>query len=125
MIKRTTFFSLILAAIVGIGLFVVKDQVQDLENELRDINREIADERVKRHVLRAEWSHLNEPDRLRQKTVRHLNLIPLAPEQFISEDQLSDVIENNLELEMLPNSSADLIDFNYRMEKALNGGKSE
>ena len=35
MLRRTTSFALILAAFVGTGLFIVKNKVQDLEDELK------------------------------------------------------------------------------------------
>ena len=35
MIKRTTIFSLIFSFLIGTGLFVIKNKVQELEDELK------------------------------------------------------------------------------------------
>ena len=70
-------------------MFVVKYQVQDLEDTLIHINREIYDNRQAVHVLKAEWSHLNEPNRLRYLIARHLDLGPLENAQFILPSNLS------------------------------------
>ena len=77
MIRRSTLLSTLLAVSMGLALFVVKYQVQDLEDTLIKINREISDSRQAVHVLKAEWSHLNEPNRLRFLATRHLK--PHAP----------------------------------------------
>lgn len=100
MIRRSTLFTTLLAATTGLALFVVKYQVQDLEDALTKINREISDNRQAVHVLKAEWSHLNEPNRLRFLVARHLDLGPLESAQFTKPSDLTDQInmrENNEE----------------------------
>ena len=88
MIRRSTLLTTILAASTGLALFVVKYQVQDLEDTLTQINREIASNRQAVHVLKAEWSHLNEPNRLRFLAARHLDLGPLENGQFTTPEDL-------------------------------------
>jgi hypothetical protein len=90
MIRRSTLFTSLLAVLTGIALFVVKYQVQDFEGTLTKINREISDHRQAVHVLKAEWSHLNEPNRLRYLTVRYLDLGPLENAQFTRASDLSE-----------------------------------
>jgi len=90
MIRRSTLLTTVLAVSTGLALFVVKYQVQDLEDTLTTINREIADNRQAVHVLKAEWSHLNEPNRLRYLVARHLDLGPLDNAQFLKPEDLSD-----------------------------------
>ena len=89
MIRRSTLFISLLAVITGIALFVVKYQVQDLEGTLTHINRKISGHRQAVHVLKAEWSHLNEPNRLRYLTARYLDLGPLENIQFTRSSDLS------------------------------------
>ncbi len=89
MIRRSTLLTSLLAVSTVIALFVVKYQVQDLEGALTQINREIYDNRQAVHVLKAEWSHLNEPNRLRYLIARHLNLGPLENAQFTRPSDLS------------------------------------
>ena len=51
---------------VSVALFVVKYRVQDLDRPMRSITRETANARRSIHVLKSEWSHLNQPARLRR-----------------------------------------------------------
>ncbi len=73
-----------LTCLVGFGMFVMKNQVQTLENELNRINRGIQDDIKSIHVLKAEWSHLNSPARLRLLATKHISLNPVKPEQIIN-----------------------------------------
>ena len=90
MIRHTTVLAIILAAALSVVLFGVKYQVQDLEGELTRIERNILDEERAIHVLRAEWSHLNDPERLRQLAARHLDLSPVTARQLGSFEDLQD-----------------------------------
>ena len=125
MIRQTTVLSLILTIFVGTILFVIKNEVHDLENKLQKISREIVTEKEKQHILRAEWSHLNEPNRIRQLIFRHLTLKPLDAEQFFNEDQLPELIENRVHSDVKPHIFKNDNSFESFMKKALNGEKSE
>ena len=87
MIRPAMVLIVLLAASLGVTLFVVKYQVQDLENQLVGINREISDDRQAIHVLKAEWSHLNEPVRLRRLAERHLGLEAVKARQVGTADE--------------------------------------
>ena len=73
-----------LTCLVGFGMFVMKNQVQALESELNRINRSIQEDVKSIHVLKAEWSHLNSPSRLRTLASKHISLNPVKPEQIIN-----------------------------------------
>jgi len=88
MIGRGTIFWLALAIAAGIGLFQVSYRVQSLEDELTRVNRQILQERDTIHVLRAEWSYLNEPTRLAELAQRHLELAPLGATQMVRIEDL-------------------------------------
>lgn len=79
--KHSTIFLILMAAAVSVALFVVKYRVQDLEAEFRDVNRQITASEEDIHVLRAEWSHLNQPQRLRQLAGQYLEIGPLDAER--------------------------------------------
>ena len=83
---RTATLSLWMAltCLVGFGMFVMKNKVQTLEAELAQINRNIQDDVKTIHVLNAEWSHLNSPERLRQLAAKHISLNPVQAEQIIN-----------------------------------------
>jgi hypothetical protein len=62
--------------------------VQDLEEQLVKINRSIVADRDAIHVLKAEWSYLNQPTRLAELSHRHLQLQPIGTAQLGSLDAL-------------------------------------
>jgi cell division protein FtsL len=72
----------ILAIGVGTGLFVVKHEVKVLEKELISLNNDIKNDQKSIHVLNAEWSHLNNPARLRRLSSKYLGLKPIKPSQI-------------------------------------------
>jgi len=82
MIRLTTLIWVALASVVGFGLFQLKHKVQDLEDELARLNRAVLAEQQAIHVLKAEWSYINQPQRLEALALRHLDLQPLTPEQL-------------------------------------------
>jgi cell division protein FtsL len=81
MIRPTTLLIVLLAVSLSLTLFTVKYQVQDLEEQLVQINRSITDDRQAIHVLKAEWSHLNEPTRLRILAERYLGMTAIDSRQ--------------------------------------------
>ena len=86
--KISTLSILLFAIAIGIGLFVVKYQVQDLESQLVDLNGQIARDREALQVLRAEWSHLNEPRRIKKLANKYLGMKPVSLEKVFSRDKL-------------------------------------
>ena len=85
---RATVFWSLLAALVGFGLFHVKYQVQKLEDRLAKINRDIVREQEQIHVLRAEWTYLNRPERIEQLAKKYLDLAAPKASQMSSIAQL-------------------------------------
>ncbi len=73
-----------LTCLVGFGMFVMKNQVQNLEKELASINHNIEEDVKTIHILKAEWSHLNNPARLRSLATKHIALNQLKAEQIIN-----------------------------------------
>lgn len=80
--RGATLLFVVLAAALSFGLYVVKHRVIALESRLNDINRDIARDLRAIHVLRAEWSYLNQPERLRDLAGRHLGMAPATGRQF-------------------------------------------
>ena len=73
-----------LPCLLGFGILIMKNQVQTLEKQLVSINRDIQDDIKTIHVLKAEWSHLNSPARLRKLALKHISLNPVKAEQIIN-----------------------------------------
>lgn len=78
-----------LVVLAGLFLYQVKHDVQALEDELAGINRRILATQDRIHVLRAEWSLLNEPARLGDLARRHLALAPMRPDQFVGPAEIA------------------------------------
>jgi len=76
--------SLFVAGGLVLALYTVEQQVQELEGDLAGLNRSIINDEQAIHVLKAEWSLLNNPGRLRELSVRHLGLEPMRPDQMSS-----------------------------------------
>ena len=71
------------------GLYNLKAQVEEQEKELARIQRAIDEEREAIQVLRAEWSYLNRPERLRRLGATKLDLQPVGQKQMASFERLA------------------------------------
>jgi hypothetical protein len=76
------------AGAVGVALFFIKHEVKDMEHRLAGLNEEIQRNEDAIHVLRAEWSYLNDPARLRDLSERHLGMHPVMPSQVATMESL-------------------------------------
>ena len=88
MIGRITMLWVGLAAGVATGLFQLKHEVQALEGRLLRINRAILADQQAVHVLKAEWSYLNQPSELGKRALENLALKPVTAAQL---GQIADV----------------------------------
>lgn len=80
--RPTTLILFALSIVAGGVLFGVAFEVSALEDRLIVLNEEITRDRDAIHVLRAEWSYLNQPERLEGLSRRYLELQPLEGDQF-------------------------------------------
>ena len=116
MMKTSTLSILLSAIAIGIGLFMVKYRVQDLESQLVDLNRQIARDREALQVLRAEWSHLNEPRRLKILADRYLGMAPVSFDKVMSRNELNSKIP--IRQKMLDTRIAENSEITSRKEKS-------
>ena len=84
MMRAATLLWALLATIAGAGLFLLKYQVQAEERHLREVRKDIVGTEQSIHVLKAEWSYLNDPLRLREQAERHLAMHPMRANQMVS-----------------------------------------
>lgn len=75
---------IVIFAAMATGMFVIKNEVIALENHLEQINSRIKEDQKALHVLKAEWTYLNDPARIRSLSLRHARMKPLRAEQIIS-----------------------------------------
>ena len=88
MIHRGLLFWSVAAVATAVGLFTVKYRVQDLEDKLDRTNQKIVESQKVTHILRVEWAHLNEAERIQRLAEKHLKLEPGSIKQVVKLDSL-------------------------------------
>jgi cell division protein FtsL len=73
---RVTIVWVVLTVISASGLYLVKQEVLGLEEQVARLDDKIARDREAIRVLHAEWAYLTNPDRLAQLAAKHLGLKP-------------------------------------------------
>lgn len=96
LLRHTTFLSMLLAIGLGLSVFIVKNKVNKLEQDLLVLERGVDGDQQAIHVLKAEWSHLNDPKRLRRLAEKHLGLVPVENEQVIAASSIEISIPNRV-----------------------------
>ncbi len=83
--KRFLFncFFLLCALISCAGMFILKYQVLDKEEQLASLQSKIIQNQRTIHVLKAEWTHLNDPQRIRLLIAGHTQLNVIKSSQII------------------------------------------
>jgi hypothetical protein len=84
MIRPLTIATFLLACGSGLYLYQSKHEVQLLDRTIEKTVRDTATLREQSRVLAAEWTMLNDPERLRQFSDTYLNLKAIDPKQFTS-----------------------------------------
>lgn len=82
MMRRAIWLWLVLALGLGFGVYQLKLQVQALEQQLAKANRQILESEEAIHVLKAEWSYVNQPERIDELARKYLGLAPLLGKQY-------------------------------------------
>ena len=86
--RLTGILGLVIAAVAALFLFVVKQEVRQMEDELRAAHRDILAQQEAIHVLETEWSYLNQPARIADLAKRHLGLGPISAARIVRLDDL-------------------------------------
>jgi cell division protein FtsL len=86
--KLTAIMWAALAVVVGISLFMLKYEVQGLEDQLQATYAQIEKDKTAIRVLEAEWTYLNDPGRLRRLSAQYLGFTPPAASQVLTVSQL-------------------------------------
>jgi len=80
--RKSPIIWFVLAAACGTVLFHTSQRVTDGRAEVAATMQDIAKEKESIRVLEAEWSYLNQPDRLEKLAREHLHLEPMKGKQF-------------------------------------------
>lgn len=91
--RRSTLIWAVLCTVAVIGLFVIKHEVQVLEESLQAYNAEIISDQEAMQVLQAEWAYLNQPARLEALSTRLLGMEPPAPGQTLTFGEFIDRVK--------------------------------
>ncbi|MEA2742206.1 MAG: hypothetical protein QOG25_577 [Acetobacteraceae bacterium] len=103
MIRPLTVATLLMACGSGLYLYQSKHEVQLLDRTIERTVRDTGALREQSRLLAAEWTMLNDPERLRQFSDTYLGLKTIAPSQFTS---LAD-LDNRLPAAQMANSDHD------------------
>lgn len=77
----------------GLAMVVhIKHKVQHLQSDMYELERQVRMEEDAIHVLQAEWSYLNKPERLQQLSQKYLNMDTIQVAQVYGN------IEQNIQL---------------------------
>jgi len=82
MTRLGTVFWLVLVLVAGFTTFKVKYAIQDTEDELNRVRRQTTAEQQEIRVLTAEWTYLNQPERLSELNRRFLGLASVTTKQL-------------------------------------------
>ncbi len=86
--------SVIIIGICAYGVFQIKHQVKSLVHDLMEVNQQIASDKEAIYVLKAEWTYLNRPERLKELASKYLNLDHIVVSQ-IDTHQVKDISAKN------------------------------
>ena len=86
-----TFLAAIIVVALGYWAYNQNIETHQAIQQVERLQRQIAAERERLGVLRAEWAYLNRPDRLRalvDLNFDRLQLLPMTPDQFAVLDEV-------------------------------------
>lgn len=84
MIQKSTLIWMCLAAAAGTALFHTSESVHQITTQLEEAQRKIRQEQENLRVLEAEWSYLNQPERLEKLAEQLPELQPAQSRQILA-----------------------------------------
>ena len=66
------------------AIIFYNEEMEEIEQKLAQAQHQIDRERENIHILRAEWSHLNEPKRLQKLAGKYLDILPMKTDQVVA-----------------------------------------
>jgi hypothetical protein len=105
MIRGITLLWILVAISTGVGMFMLKYQVEAMESKLVEAQRHIRLEQESIHAAKADWSYLNDPIRLRDLGERFGEMKPVRAKQMIAIEALPAPTQNKSETQVKPLSA--------------------
>ncbi|OPZ76300.1 MAG: Cell division protein FtsL [Alphaproteobacteria bacterium ADurb.Bin438] len=90
-----TFLAITVFLVICSTSLLLKTKVTKLEKDIASLNQNIGDNKMAIHILKAEWAHLNEPERIRYLAEKHMRLKPIKASQVKGYDIFYDNNQNN------------------------------
>lgn len=92
-LSKAFLLCVVLALIMGV--FMTSNRVQQAEKKMNSLQDKIEQEKENLRVLHAEWTYLNNPERLEKVAKQYFQLVPGGGEQYVaaSEIPLRDVLD--------------------------------
>jgi len=81
--RAVGFLGTILLIALSFSLYTLVNAVKLQERELKALDAAIAKESENTRVLKADWSYLNQPERLQALARQHLTLVPTVARQIV------------------------------------------
>lgn len=75
-------FALVVAT--GMTNFLVKQNVQSLDDQLTQVRKKTVEDQKKIHDLNADWTFLSQPELLADLNNRYVHLAPMSPKQVVN-----------------------------------------
>lgn len=80
MMRWIVLFTVVVALLASFAVYPIKYDSQELQKEIHRLKRDIEQERINIDILRAEWSFLTRPERLKKLAKKNLSLHPIGVE---------------------------------------------
>ena len=106
----------------GYTLFHITFQVEALEEQLSQLNRQILKEQEAVHILEAEWSYLNKPSRIEQLSHKYLPELDMLDPAMITDLIGLDILPDRRD-DILPSGTI-TIDKETRPDAVLTSGEA-
>ncbi len=74
MLNKSTFVTLLALFLLGSLTYAIKQKVIELDGELSQVHRTMAQYQESMHILNAEWAYLTRPSRLQALVEEHTRL---------------------------------------------------
>jgi hypothetical protein len=92
---RSIASGMILIILSGYFLFAMKREVEALNYSYKSLSKQIKDEKMAINLLKAEFSHLTSPSRLKALSDSHLSLASIKPDKMVSDPLMN---QKNMEI---------------------------
>ena len=95
MIRVVNFVAILFMVLASFALYRVKYETKDYAQEVSNLRAEIRTERSAINVLKAEWTVLNEPERVQRLAERYLELKSMDVHQIVTFQELPGRADSN------------------------------